>query len=343
MAAARVASPEVIGSVAVALRSGGPSVLLLGGAALGEAGLRAASRIERATGARLLAETFPARLRRGAGIPAVERLGYRGEEVSAQLRGTQHLILAGAREPVAAFAYPGEASALTPTGALVHLLAGDSGTDVVDALVRLADTVAAGVDPVPATPAPPALPSGALTARTWVQVVGALLPREAIVCDESITAGMATLDAATAGAAAHDMLTLTGLAIGQGLPVAIGAAVACPQRPVVGLQADGSAMYTISALWTQAREQLDITTVLLNNQSYAILRTELDRVGATGSSAAARLLDLSHPDIDFSALATGMGVPATRATTAEQLAEQFAVALSKPGPHLIEAMLTPDG
>ncbi len=166
-----------------------------------------------------------------------------------------------------------------------------------------------------------------------------MLPEGAIISDESNTSGL-LLPAATAGAPRHDLLTLTGGAIGQGLPVAVGAAIACPDRPVICLQADGSAMYTVSSLWTMARENLDITTVILSNRSYAILRLELQRVGAESTGPkAAELLDLSHPNLDFPALATGMGIPATRATTAEELADQFAKALTEPGPHLIEAVV----
>jgi acetolactate synthase-1/2/3 large subunit len=335
-------APEAtIVAAAETLRIGRRTVLLLGGAALTEEGLRAVNRIQQATSARALAEFWPARIRRGAGIPAVPALSYRGEEVRAQLNDAQHLVLVGARRPVASFAYPGQDGRLTPPDAKVHQLAGPA-TDVVDALTRLADLVAPGVEPVLAGADRPPLPSGVLTAQNWADVIGALLPAEAIVSDESITAGMATLGRATAGAPAHDVLGLTGLAIGQGLPVAVGAAIACPHRPVVCLQADGSAMYTLTALWTQAREALNVTTVLLNNRSYAILRAELERVGAADGRAAARMLDLTEPDLDFVALATGMGVPATRATTAEELAEQFRSALAENGPHLIEAVLTAD-
>lgn len=160
--------------------------------------------------------------------------------------------------------------------------------------------------------------------------------------DEAITSGLTVIPEAFAGAPAHDVLGLTGLAIGQGLPVAAGAAIACPNRPVVCLEADGSAMYTLSALWTHAREQLDITTVILNNRAYAILRAEMNRVGAVavGPSASA-LIDLGGPNLDFVALSQGMGVPATRATTVEELAEQFRAATAAPGPHLIEAILVP--
>ncbi|GAB2811346.1 acetolactate synthase large subunit [Actinoallomurus bryophytorum] len=333
--------PAAIGAdafrtVAAVLRSGEPAALVLDGAALSEAGLRAADRIARATGTRLFCPTWPARWRRGAGIPAVEPFAYRGEDVVGQLRDVRHLILAGARPPVTSFGYPGRSGALTPPGARVHRM----GADIIATLTRLAAIVAPDIAPVPATLARPAMPTGPLTNRTWAEVVGALLPENAIVCDESITAGMGTLPAATAGAPAHDLLGLTGLAIGQGLPLAVGAAIARPERPVICLEADGSAMYTLPALWTQAREHLDITTIILNNRSYAILRAELERVGAaTTGGASARMLDLSNPNLDFVALATGMGVPATKATTAEELSTHLAAALATPGPHLIEAVL----
>ena len=168
--------------------------------------------------------------------------------------------------------------------------------------------------------------------QSLADVLGALLPEDAIVVDEALTSGRA-LAAATAGCPRHDWLTLTGGAIGQGLPSATGAAVACPDRPVIAVQADGSAMYTIHALWTCAREQLDVTAIICNNRAYAILDGELQRVGASRDGARARsLLDLTPPDLDFVALATGMGVPASRARTAEELAEQLAAALAAAGP-----------
>jgi len=186
----------------------------------------------------------------------------------------------------------------------------------------------------------PELPGGALTPRTMAAVIGALLPEHAIVVDEALTSGVG-LNELTSGAPRHDWLALTGGAIGDGLPMALGAAVACPDRPVIGIQADGSAMYTISALWSYAREQLDITTIVCDNGSYAILEHELSRVGAAGDGERAKqLLDLGGPSLDFVALASGMGVPATRATTAEELADQLRSALAAPGPHLIDAVLT---
>ncbi|HYZ52325.1 MAG TPA: acetolactate synthase large subunit [Streptosporangiaceae bacterium] len=341
----RLPSPvpdEVIGSAAKALRSGEPCVIMLGGAGVRRAGLEAASRIAAATGARLVCETFPARLERGAGLPAVDRLAYLAEFAAAQLSGARHLILAGAQPPVSFFAYPGKPSTLVPAGGQVHVLA-DRGDDVAGALTSLADLVAADAKPVTQQPGRPGLPDGDLTAETAAAVIGALLPEGAIVSDESNTSGL-FLPGATAGSPPHDWLTLTGGAIGQGLPLAAGAAVACPQRPVIALESDGSAMYTISALWTHAREGLDITTVIFSNRSYAILAMELDRVGAVTAGEAARsLLDLSRPSLDFTALAAGLGVPATRATTAAEFAAQLRQALAEPGPHLIEALVPPMG
>lgn len=328
----------VINAVADALRTGESTVLLVGGPATGVRGLEAADRIAAATGARVLVETFPTRLTRGAGVPAAERLGYLAEQATFQLDGVKHLIVAGTRAPVSFFAYPGKPSTLTPQGAAVHTLAGLE-TDVVAALEQLADLMAPDTKPRLAEAVATELPSGPLTPQNWVQVIASLLPENAIISDESNTSGL-MLAAATAGSPRHDVLCLTGGAIGQGLPVAVGAAVAAPDRPVIALQADGSAAYTISALWTMARENLDVTVVLINNHAYAILRMELSRVGAgAGGPKANDLLDLSRPDMDFAKIAEGFGVPSAVATTCEELAEQFRHALAEPGPHLIDARI----
>lgn len=332
----------LVAAAAEILRTGGEhTVLLIGGQATSRAGLVAAARISTTTGATVLVETFPAKLARGGGMRDFERLGYLAEQAEQQLCGTTHLLLAGARAPVAFFAYPDKASDLLPAGATVHTLAAATSHRVVSALEELADEL--GAPDLPDLPAltttRPQLSSGLLTEQNWVQVVGALLPGEAIISDEANTSGL-MLAAATASSPAHDVLTLTGGAIGQGLPVAVGAAIAAPHRPVIALQADGSAVYTISALWTMAREQLDITTVILNNRAYAILHLELHRVGTTATGARARkLLELSKPEMDFVAIAEGFGVPATRARTVDELAAQFSAALSEPGPHLIDAVL----
>lgn len=331
-------APDAVEAAAAALTSGEPAVLFLGGDAVREAGQLLAARIGGATGARLMCETFPARLPRGAGLPDLPKLPYPPEMAIAALAGTKHLVVAGTTAPVHFFGYPGVPGTPVPDDCAVHVLAAP-GEDGVAALEALADRVADGAEARLLEAARPELPTGALTPRTLSAVVGALLPEDAIVVDEALTSGVGLAEL-TSGAPRHDWLSLTGGAIGDGLPMAAGAAIACPGRPVLGLQADGSAMYTISALWTHAREQLDVTTVVCNNGSYAILEHELSRVGAAGNGKRARqLLDLGGPDLDFVALAGGMGVPATRAETSEQLADQLRRALADPGPHLIDAVL----
>ena len=316
------------------------ALLFLGGKALSERGLRAASRISAATGARLLAETFPARMERGAGLPAVDRLAYLAEQAEAQLGGVGYLILAGARSPVSFFAYPGQASDLVPAGCSVTVLA-DRDQDAEAALEQLADLVAAGTQPLLAPPAVRPAEPGPLTAISLANTIAASLPQGAIISDEANTSGFA-LPTALTGAARHSLLTLTGGSIGQGLPAATGAAVAAPERPVLCLEADGSALYTIQALWTQAREQLNVTTVLINNAAYAILRMELARTAAgQAGERAARMLDLSGPTPDFTAISTGFGVPAVRVTTAEDLDRELRRSYAEPGPHLIEAIVPP--
>jgi len=327
-----------VGPVADVLRSGEPAMILIGGDATREPGLAAAARIAQATGATLLCETFPTRLRRGAGIPAVERLAYFAEAAMAQLDGAKHLVLAGAKSPVSFFAYPGKPSGLVPTDCTVHTLAGFSGA--ADALVALADELAPGTVAPVAAASRSQLPTGPLTTVSAADVIGALLPDRAIVVDEAMTSSVPLVQA-TAGAPAHDWLTLTGGAIGYGIPTAVGAAVAAPDRPVLCLESDGSAMYTISGLWTQARENLDVTTVLYDNRAYEILRIELQRVGAGSAPGpkALDLLDLSRPTMDFVKIAEGMGVPARRATTCEEFAEALRAAFAEPGPHLIDAIV----
>jgi acetolactate synthase-1/2/3 large subunit len=342
-AAARVpVETSAVTAAADALRGDAPTALLLGGSTLRERGLVAASRVAGATGAKLLAETFPARLERGAGVPAVERLGYLAEFAAMQLAGVAHLVLVDAKAPVSFFAYPDKASDLVPEGCEVHVLAAGS-DDAVAALEALADAVDAPLGGATRAAAErPAVPTGGLDAQAVGQALGALLPDNAIVADEGQTAGLFAAGF-TAGAPRHDWLTLCGGAIGMGLPLATGAAIASPDRPVVSIEADGSALYTLQALWTQAREGLDVTTIILANRAYAILDMELSRVGATGEAGAGpraeAMLDISRPELDFVALANGLGVPGTRVETADALVAALGKALAEPGPHLIEAML----
>ena len=339
----RLAPPTVpettIDALARVLGGSEPAALFLGGRALRRDGLDAAGRVHAATGARLRAETFPTRLERGAGIPAVERLAYLAEFAALQLDGLRHLVLIDAKAPVSFFAYPGKASYLVPAGCAVHRLACD-GEDVVQALRDLADALDA-----PARPggvqdgSRPQRPTGALTAETVGQALGALLPEGAIVSDEGNTAGL-FLPGPTAAAPPHDWLCLTGGAIGQGLPVALGAGVAAKGRKVIALEADGSALYTMQALWSMAREQLDVVTIVFGNRSSAILTLELGRVGAGAPGPKAKdMLDLTRPDLDFVALARGLGVPASRPEGAQEFCDHLERALAEPGPHLIEAVI----
>ncbi|MCU0269714.1 MAG: acetolactate synthase large subunit [Acidimicrobiales bacterium] len=330
---------DAVGSLADVLRSGEPAALLLGDSAMLEPGLRAAGRVAAACGAKLLAETFPPRQERGAGLPAPERLGYLAEFAQAQLAGVRHLVLVDARAPVSFFAYPDKASYLVPDGVEVYTLASKD-DDAVAALEALAEALGAPAESPTQAAFRPDRPTGALNAETLAAALGALLPEGAIVADEGNTSGL-FCSMMTAGCPRHDWLTLTGGSIGIGMPLATGAAVACPDRKVVNLEADGSAMYTLQALWTQVREGLDVTTILLNNRSYAVLNMELNRVGANPGPAALGMLDLTRPDLDFCSLAAGMGVQASRATTAEELTAQLERALAEPGPSLVEAMLPP--
>ena len=340
---APVADAAVAASAAV-LAGDGPATLLLGAGALTERGLCAAARVAAATGCRLMAETFPARVERGGDLPIVPRLPYFPEEATAALAQGTAVVLAGAMEPTAFFGYPGLPSELAPPGMGVETLA-EPGQDAPEALERLAERAGAP-DRAPAPRAPVAgrgdaapAPDAPLEPLAAVRILAALQPEGAIVVDEGLTLS-ADYVAASAGAPRHTYLALTGGAIGFGLPAAAGAAVACPDRPVVCLQADGSGMYTAQALWTHARERLDITTVVVANRSYRILIEELRRAGVEDPKPGARsMTSLREPALDWVALATGLGVPAARATTTGELDAELRRALAEPGPHLVEMVL----
>ncbi|MCA9533502.1 MAG: acetolactate synthase large subunit [Myxococcales bacterium] len=333
------ADSNVVEEIARVLRSGEKTAILLGRRVLLEQGLVAAARIAEKTGASVLCEVFPTRLERGAGLPAVERLAYFAELASVQLAGYKHLVLIDAKAPVSFFAYPGKKSYLVPDGCSVHTLVTPE-QDAIGSIEQLVRAVGADrVKPKLQASSRPELPTGKLTGPKVCQAVGALLPANAIISDEAQTSGV-KLGAFTAGAPRHDVLTLTGGAIGQGLPVALGAAVAEPNRPVLALVGDGSAMYTVQALWTIVREQLNVTTVILNNRAYSILNIELERVGAEEPGPKARAqFDLNTPPLDFVKLADGMGMSARRASTAEEFNAALEQAFSTPGPHLIDAIV----
>jgi acetolactate synthase-1/2/3 large subunit len=327
-----------IDAVARRLRGSGAAALLLGGDALVESGLNHAARVSAASGTSVFCETFPARIERGLGRPALTRVPYFPDQAADALARFETLVLVGAPEPVAFFGYPDGRSRLAAQGAAVRLA--DAGEDGPAALEALADTLdaPAQVTPADAAPLPPA-PAGPLDPSLLGAVLARVLPEAAIVVDEGATSG-APFWALADAAPPHTTLTLTGGAIGQGLPCATGAALACPDRPVVALQADGSALYTLQALWTQAREQLHVVTLLCANRCYRILQIEMARAGIAEPGPQARALtDLSHPEIDWPSLARSLGVPGVRADTAEALARELGRALAEPGPHLIEAVL----
>ncbi len=340
---ARAALPAVseaaVKRTAEALRSGGRVGLLLGTSALTERGLRAVARIAAKVECRLICETFPARIERGAGLPALERLPYFPEQALEALSPLESIVLAGAKSPVAFFGYPKMPSSLVPEGRKVVTLS-DPTEDTAAGLEALAEAIGAPrAVALPDKAVRPGLPSGKLNAATVGAALAALMPENAIVMDEAATTGLPFFGA-SGGAPRHSYMALTGGAIGQGLPCATGAAVACPDRRVIAFQADGSGMYTQQSFWTQAREQLNVTTLLCNNRSYRILQVELARSGVTEPGRKAKsLTELSNPDIDWTRLARAMGVPGVRVEDAESLCRELARALATPGPNLIEMML----
>ena len=282
-------------------------------------------------------------MQRGAGRVRVARIPYFAEKGMEFLKAFDQFVLVDAQVPVAFFAYPGKPSLLIPEGCEVKTLA-TIDTCALTVLKSLAEKLNATPEPngrqarieLP-------LPAGALTPQTIGKSLNILLPEQAILSDEGVTCGLDIYNC-TESAAPHDWLTLTGGAIGQGLPLSLGAAVACPDRKVVALQADGSAMYTVQALWTMAREKADVTVVLLNNRSYAILNIEMARVGAgQPNDKMLSMLNLSPPSIDWVQIAQGMGVRASCAHTADEFHLQFAEAMEMKGPYLIEAVIQNHG
>ena len=330
-------APHRIVEIARLLRGGEKVVLFLGGNALGSTALADAHRIAQATGATLITHHFNGRMARGQGRFPIHRLAYAIEQAVATLAGTKHLVLIGATPPVARFAHPGKPGLMAPPDASIHVFARPE-QDAAAALAALADELGAPAVSVPAIKAPGPAAKGAVTPDSVTQTLAALLPEGAIVIDESVSFGRSFFSG-MAGAAPHDWLQSTGGAIGSGLPMATGAAVAAPGRRVVCLQGDGSAMYTVAALWTQAREKLPVTTVIMANRKYAILLGELANVGANAGRIALDMLDIGRPNIDWCQIANGMGVEAGRAETMEEFADLFTTANRAAGPFLIELVI----
>ncbi len=322
---------------AIAALDGPESLLLLGGCALTDAALEAAGRIAAQTGCALLSEWSNARMERGAGRVAVGKVPYPIDLALEALDRYRRIVLVGARAPIGFFAYPGKPAILSREGAEIIPLAG-AGDDLAGTLEALSDAVgASGMAPSGVgTRQEIALPQGAATPETIAAVLGRTIPDHAIVVDESVTTGRGFF-AATTGAAPHTWLNNCGGSIGYGLPVAIGAAIACPDRKVLALTGDGSAMYTPQALWTMAREQLDVTIVIFANRSYEILRGELTNVGVRNPGPRAiDMLSLSRPDLGWVGMAQAMGVDGCRAGDAPELEAAIRTGLSTPGPYLIE-------
>jgi acetolactate synthase-1/2/3 large subunit len=335
--APKIADAATIARIADALKSGKHSALLLRGRCLEREGLETASRIARATGARLFHDYFTPRITRGAGLPRAERIPYFAEEILEFLGGLEQIVLVGAPPPVSFFAYPGLPGWMTPPGCELLTLAAP-GDDTVGALAALAGALHARTPGETVTRViPDAPPDGPLTADAMGAIMARLLPANAILSDDSLTTGPG-LQKCLADAPAHDAIFLTGGAIGDAAPMAVGAAIACPDRKVIAVSGDGAAMYSLPALWTMAREKLDVLVIVCANRSYNILNIELARVGAKAGPKTLAMLDLGNPELDFVKLAQGLGVPATSATTTTDFTTQFAAAMKTKGPRLIEAV-----
>ncbi len=331
---------SAIRAVAAILKSGQPAGLFLGGGALLASAYEPAAELASATGVRVYGDRYAGRYEGGGPRVVPLRLPYFPEPACAVLAGLKHLILVESEAPVSFFGYPGRRSELAPEDCAIHVLASVE-EDGPAALRLLAQECGADSTPPPPAPAPkPEWPAGAgLTPDTVGRVLAHLLPEGAIVSEEAISSSEPILRG-LAAAAAHDMLPITGGAIGQGLPVAVGAAVACSDRKVIALEADGSGLYTLQALWTMARERLDVLVVVLANRGYRILEIETRRTGSGEIGPRAfDMMDITRPEVDWVKLSEGFGVEASRASTVSEFAAQFRAGIGRRGPALIEARL----
>ena len=312
------------------------SILFIGGKFLNEECIKLAAEISSSTGCRLITDTFISRIRRGSGLPIVEQVPYFAEMAEEFLKNTSNMVFIGTNAPVSFFAYPGKKSYLAPDEANIIDLCSPN-QDGLSALKALSDEagssqinselIQSGVIDIPT--------SGKLDQSTLGPLLASLMPEDAIVSDESATSGM-LVTPHTWKAKPHDWLALTGGSIGQGLPLAVGAAIAKPDRPIITLHGDGGALYTIQALWTQARESLNITNIIFANNSYEILKIELDRVGAvqTGDRAES-MLSLDNPKIDWIQLSKSLGVPSFMPSTVKEFIKVFSQSINEAGPSLI--------
>ena len=332
-------SSQAVDDAAKVLRGGAQTLLLLTGSALNEQGLALAAQISGKTGCKVMGQTYNPRMARGKGRFSIDRIPYVIEQALPILKDFKHIVLVEANDPVAFFAYPNKPSLLKPEGCEVHRMT-SGGENSVAALEALASAL--GAKPSDAKPqalVELAKPTGALTHASIAQAIAMAIPENAIVVDESITTGRGFFPP-TAAAAPHDWLQNMGGSIGFSTPVATGAAVACPDRKVICMVGDGSAMYTLQSLWTQAREGLNVTTIVFANRIYQILRGEFDGVGAGEPGQRAQdMLKIDRPTLDFVALAKGMGVPGRAVTTADEFVAALSEAMPEKGPRLIEVRM----
>jgi acetolactate synthase-1/2/3 large subunit len=323
-----------IREIANVLRSGAGVFLLLGGPVLDERLLANARAIAAATGAKVMAQAFNGRVERGRGRSPIARMPYSVDQAISVLAGTRNLVLAGAAIPAAPFAYPGKPGALQPDDAAIHVLARPD-EDVAQALAALAEELAVTANIAVEVKRPEAVTAGGISAEAVTQTLAALMPEDSIIIDESVSFGRPFFNGLSS-APPHDWLQITGGAIGNGFPMATGAAVACPGRRVIALQADGAGLFTVQSLWTQAREKLAVTTVVLSNRKYQILLGELANVGANPGRTALDMLDIGNPDIDWVGLSRSFGVEAAKANNMGQFADLLKTANGRRGPFLIE-------
>lgn len=335
----------LVRKIAAAMSRGSKTALILGNRLLRRDGLEIAQRISSATGCDLFANTFPGYVDRGEDLPVVRRVPYFPEGAMALMAGYETVILAGAHDPVTFFGYEGTPSRVIPGTSRTIALPG-LGYDMIEALGYLEDLVVKKKGATPAetggrTRKKPSVPTGALTSETACLTIAALLPEGAIVVDEGITTTF-PFYAASSASPSHSICTITGGSIGYGMPCAVGAAFAAPDRPVINIEADGSALYTVQALWTMARENLNVTTLICNNGGYNIIAVELERAGLKDfGENARRLVDIDRPAIDWVGLSQSLGVPAVRVEDAKQLAAHINRSIKEPGPHLIEMIIRP--
>lgn len=332
-------SVQAVEAAARVLHGGERTLLLMTGGALTEKGLALAAQIAGKTGCDVMGQTYNSRMARGRGRFAIERVPYVIAQALPVLKDFRHIILVEANDPVAFFAYPDKPSLLKPEGCEVHRMT-EGGDNSVAALEALASAVGAKPrDARPQSMVDLAKPTGALTHASIAQAIAMAIPENAIMVDESITTGRGFFPP-TAAAAPHDWLQNMGGSIGFSTPVATGAAVACPDRKVICMVGDGSAMYTLQSLWTQARENLNVTTIVFANRTYQILRGEFDGVGAgEPGQRALDMLSIDRPSLDWVALAKGMGVPGKAVETADDFNKALAEAIAENGPRLIEVRM----